>query len=181
MLKKTLRTRTFNIITFLALTAIAAVAFAQSAVEHERDQTQQQQQQPARPGSQFPDLVGGLKATPGCLGVETAQTSSGKNVIFAWFENKKAALNWYYSDMHKQVMSIIQTGEQQGDHHASRWKMYPKMFRLWPSLRLLLLIHRNSSNPRCRSRKLPLKCTLPSKAACTSADDSLLKRSTSRT
>ena len=53
----------------------------------------------------LPDLVGALKATPGCLGVETAQTSSGKQVIFAWFENKKAALNWYYSDMHQGVVS----------------------------------------------------------------------------
>ena len=26
----------------------------------------------------FPDLVAGLKATPGCLGVETARTASGK-------------------------------------------------------------------------------------------------------
>ena len=52
----------------------------------------------------FPDLVAGLKATPGCLGVETARTSSGKQVIFAWFENKTAALKWYYSDMHQGVM-----------------------------------------------------------------------------
>jgi hypothetical protein len=51
----------------------------------------------------FPDLVAGLKATPGCLGVETARTASGKQVIFAWFENKKAALAWYYSDMHRAV------------------------------------------------------------------------------
>ena len=51
----------------------------------------------------FPDLVAGLKATPGCLGVETARTASGKQVIFAWFENKKAALAWYYSDMHRSV------------------------------------------------------------------------------
>src|SRR5258706_7296737 len=54
----------------------------------------------------FPDLVAGLKATPGCLGVETARTSSGKNVIFAWFEDKKAALRWYTSKMHMQVMSM---------------------------------------------------------------------------
>jgi hypothetical protein len=52
----------------------------------------------------FPDLVGALKATPGCLGVETAQTASGKSVIFAWFENKEAALKWYYSDTHREVM-----------------------------------------------------------------------------
>lgn len=33
----------------------------------------------------FPDLVSGLKATPGCLGVETARTASGKEVILARF------------------------------------------------------------------------------------------------
>ena len=52
----------------------------------------------------YPDLVGGLKATPGCLGVETARTASGKQVIFAWFQDKKAALAWYYSDTHQEVM-----------------------------------------------------------------------------
>lgn len=52
----------------------------------------------------FPDLVGALKATPGCLGVETAKTDSGKQVIFAWFEDKKAALKWYYSDTHQALM-----------------------------------------------------------------------------
>ncbi len=52
----------------------------------------------------FPDLVAGLKAIDGVLGVEAAQTSSGKNVIFAWFENKAAAKRWYYSDMHRGVM-----------------------------------------------------------------------------
>jgi quinol monooxygenase YgiN len=51
-----------------------------------------------------PDLVAGLKATPGCLGVELAQTVSGKNVIFAWFENKQAVLTWYYSDTHMAAM-----------------------------------------------------------------------------
>lgn len=55
-------------------------------------------------GNAFPDLVAGLKATPGCLGAESARTASGKQVIFAWFENKKAVLKWYHSDMHQQVM-----------------------------------------------------------------------------
>lgn len=52
----------------------------------------------------FPDLVAGLKATPGCLGVETAGTSSGKRVIFAWFANRKAVMAWYNSGMHQAVM-----------------------------------------------------------------------------
>lgn len=48
----------------------------------------------------FPDLVGGLQKIEGCLGVQTARCPDGKNVIFAWFEDKDAARRWYYSDMH---------------------------------------------------------------------------------
>ena len=62
------------------------------------------QARPPQPPPGFPDLVGALKSTPGCLGVEVARTGSGKQVIFAWFEDKKAALNWYYSDTHQAVM-----------------------------------------------------------------------------
>ena len=58
----------------------------------------------ASPGG-FPDLVSGLTATPGCLGVETAKTTSGKMVIFAWFENKQALLGWYNSPMHQGLVT----------------------------------------------------------------------------
>jgi len=61
-------------------------------------------------GGALPDLVGALKATPGVLGVETARTSSGKQVIFAWFENKKAALTWYYSDTHRSLQKAFAPG-----------------------------------------------------------------------
>ena len=49
----------------------------------------------------FGDLVGALEAIEGVVGVETAQASSGKQVIFAWFEDKAAAVRWYYSEMHR--------------------------------------------------------------------------------
>lgn len=62
------------------------------------------------PGGGFPDLVGALKSTPGCIGVETARTGSGKQVIFAWFENKKAALTWYYSDTHMKLVKGFAPG-----------------------------------------------------------------------
>jgi len=52
----------------------------------------------------MPDLVGALKKIKGCLGVETAGTSSGKEVVFAWFEDKKAVLRWYSSPTHRGVM-----------------------------------------------------------------------------
>jgi hypothetical protein len=58
----------------------------------------------------FADLITALKATPGCVGVETARTGSGKQVIFAWFENKKAALAWYYSDTHMSVVHQFAPG-----------------------------------------------------------------------
>ena len=74
----------------IALAAVAAVALSA-------------QNQPQLP---LPDLAGGLKATPGCLGVETARTTSGKMVIFAWFEDKKAALRWYNSEMHQQLVKM---------------------------------------------------------------------------
>ena len=58
----------------------------------------------------FPDLVGMLKATPGVLGVDAARTVSGKQVIFAWFENKQAMLTWYYSEPHQKLMQQFSAG-----------------------------------------------------------------------
>jgi antibiotic biosynthesis monooxygenase len=60
--------------------------------------------------SGFPDLPAALRATPGCLGVETARTASGKQVIFAWFENKQAVLNWYYSEPHQRLIKQFSGG-----------------------------------------------------------------------
>lgn len=64
----------------------------------------------------FPDLVGALKETPGCLGVETASTASGKQVIFAWFEDKKAALKWYHSDTHLALMNRFFPDRERSDN-----------------------------------------------------------------
>jgi hypothetical protein len=60
--------------------------------------------------SGFPDLPAALRATPGCLGVEIARTASGKQVIFAWFENKQAVLNWYYSETHQRLLKEYSGG-----------------------------------------------------------------------
>jgi hypothetical protein len=62
----------------------------------------QQKEPPKR--DLFPGLIEALKSSPGCLGIETAQTHSGKQVIFAWFEDKKAALKWYYNETHRDLM-----------------------------------------------------------------------------
>jgi len=52
----------------------------------------------------LPELRGALEAIPGCLGTEAARTESGKEVIFAWFEDKRAVLRWYHSPIHQRTM-----------------------------------------------------------------------------
>ena len=59
------------------------------------------------PPAGFPNVVGALRATPGVLGVETAQTPAGKRVIFAWFESKKALVEWYHGDVHQKAMKNV--------------------------------------------------------------------------
>ena len=59
------------------------------------------------PPAGFPNVLAALKSAPGCLGVETGQTASGKRVIFAWFENKKALVDWYHSDAHQKAMHTV--------------------------------------------------------------------------
>jgi hypothetical protein len=54
-------------------------------------------------------LIKALKETPGCLGVESARTSSGKAVIFAFFENKKALTRWYFSPVHRELIEALGT------------------------------------------------------------------------
>ena len=56
------------------------------------------------PQGGFAHVINAARAHPGCLGVETGQTSSGKRIIFAWFENKKALVAWYHSDVHQKAM-----------------------------------------------------------------------------
>src|SRR4051812_40266137 len=67
-------------------------------------------QSPAPRGG-TPDLIGMLKATPGVLGVDAGSMMSGKQVIFAWFENKQAVLGWYYSDQHMALMLQFGAGK----------------------------------------------------------------------
>jgi hypothetical protein len=62
-----------------------------------------QQPLPGQPG--FGEaLIKAARESPGCLGVETGRTSGGMLVIFAWFENKKAIVDWYRSDFHQRAM-----------------------------------------------------------------------------
>jgi len=55
-------------------------------------------------------MVKGLKATPGCLGVEIAQLQSGKVAIIAWFKDKAAAKLWYASPAHRGLQQAMAGG-----------------------------------------------------------------------
>jgi hypothetical protein len=80
----------------------AGVALAAAALVFGQDGATE-----AHPGAAMLDgevLMKGLQATPGCLGVDAAQTMSGKSVIFAWFENKSAAMAWFNSETHQNAM-----------------------------------------------------------------------------
>ena len=52
-------------------------------------------------------MVAGLKADSGCLGVETARTGSGKEVVFAWFADKASVLRWYHGRVHQATMKAV--------------------------------------------------------------------------
>ena len=82
----------------LAAALLAGVIFAPGIVAFA--------QAPPSPASLLASLPEAIKATPGCLGVELASTGNGKQVIFAWFENKKAALAWYYSQTHQMLVKM---------------------------------------------------------------------------
>jgi hypothetical protein len=78
-----------------------AVVISTVAISLARQPQPESQQRPAPSGQSMGQrLVQGLKNSPGCLGVDAAETESGRNVIFAWFENKAAAMAWYNSPMH---------------------------------------------------------------------------------
>ena len=64
---------------------------------------------PAAPGppAGFPRVLDALRAAPGVLGVETGETAGGRRVIFAWFADKKALVDWYYSEAHQRAMKTL--------------------------------------------------------------------------
>jgi hypothetical protein len=64
------------------------------------------------------ELIKALKEIPGCLGVESGRMTSGKAVIFAFFENKKAAMKWYFSPTHRQLIESLG-----GDYDGKRRPM----------------------------------------------------------
>lgn len=96
--------KSYKVREFIAASIIAIVVFLPSGISLV---AQAPRAESAQASGGFPDLIGALKATPGCLGVDAATTASGKQVIFAWFENKRAVLNWYNSETHQKAMQMF--------------------------------------------------------------------------
>lgn len=61
-------------------------------------------------------LIAGLKETEGCLGVDTGRMMSGKTTIIAWFENKGAVKEWYYSMSHERLLDDLVAADEPLDH-----------------------------------------------------------------
>ncbi|MEM7623739.1 MAG: hypothetical protein AAF235_11120 [Planctomycetota bacterium] len=51
-------------------------------------------------------LVKGLKETEGCYDAKAAQVQGGQLSIFAWFEDKAAAMRWHQSAVHQRFMQM---------------------------------------------------------------------------
>jgi quinol monooxygenase YgiN len=91
----------------LGLLGVVALVGTAAALSRSQDRPDSPPKAPPEALIQMPDLVSGLRKTPGCLGVDAARTMSGKNTIFAWFQDKKAVLAWYHSEMHQQAMDAF--------------------------------------------------------------------------
>jgi hypothetical protein len=84
----------------LAGCGLPAFSFAQALNSGRLGYGEQQDPNPGDPGY-GEQLVKAVMASPGVLGIELGQTVKGRRVIFAWFEDKRALVNWYQSDFHE--------------------------------------------------------------------------------
>jgi hypothetical protein len=84
----------------LALAILLAAAVGISLAHQPAAQPTEPARRGPEPNQMGQRIVEGLKNSPGCVGVDSATTQSGRNVIFAWFENKAAAMAWYNSPTH---------------------------------------------------------------------------------
>jgi hypothetical protein len=100
-----MRTKT-SFVALGALLAVTTLALVGRGTAQEKVQEKSQDKSQAQ-NQGLPDLVGALKKTPGVLGVDAGRMMSGKNVIFAWFENKKAVMEWYNSPVHQGAMKMF--------------------------------------------------------------------------
>lgn len=54
-----------------------------------------------------PELVAGLRSTPGCLRAEGGKLMDGRVMIFGWFEDKAAVERWYYGPTHQKMLDTF--------------------------------------------------------------------------
>lgn len=109
-----------HIAVFGAGIAVGLGAFQLTSADHAPDQDPKPAAQTVR---DFPDLVSGLRATPGCIDVKVGNIHAGKTqVIYAWFKNKKSVNSWYHSDMHRGAMKKFFPAMQAQDEVLAGWK-----------------------------------------------------------
>ena len=83
--------------------AMSIVLVSAPAEEGDKE-TGKREQPPSRTDFGFGDIIGALKSSPGCIGIEMARSRGGKQLIFAWFKDKKACVAWYESKAHQDLL-----------------------------------------------------------------------------
>lgn len=117
-------------------------------------------------------LRSALRAVRGCLGVKVAATEDGKEVVFAWFEDKEAVLRWYHSRARQETMRAF------FPQYKPRGPLHDVPGDVGPILAIASL--KTAEEPllkalRCRLLKSPLNYAHPSPGASSSAGDSRLR------
>lgn len=52
----------------------------------------------------LPEVLSIVQKSEGCIGVNSAWTTSGKACLFVWFQDRSSAITWYRSDAHLGVI-----------------------------------------------------------------------------
>ena len=94
---------------FVFASALALCALGTALLTRSAPLSRAQEQPPIAEQQQdkFGNLAKAVESSPGCLGVERVQAASGKMALFAWFENKKAAVTFYNSMVHQSLMKMM--------------------------------------------------------------------------
>ena len=102
-----------------SIVAVLSILVLSASKQNAAPPARSQQQQPATQRAKAPSahlqdmgarMIEAIKTTPGCLGVNTGNLSEGREAIFAFFENKEAALRWYNHPMHQQLRAMMGPG-----------------------------------------------------------------------
>ena len=107
-----------------SLVAVLGILLLAAAQQNSAPPARAQQPPATQPGKAPPGhaqdmgarMIEAIKSVEGCLGVTTGDLSENRNAIFAFFENKEAAMRWYNHPMHQQLRGMMGEGAAPAGH-----------------------------------------------------------------